>query len=89
MGVYAEKFRDPAVRLPDIVNVTGEEFYGKGYDDSDRRIPDITKARRLLSWEPRFGIREILEDHNAVLRFRVSKEWWIVRRPHDLRMSSF
>jgi UDP-apiose/xylose synthase len=68
--IYAEKFRDPAVRLPDIVGVTGEEFYGKGYDDSDRRIPDITKVRTLLNWEPRFGIREILE---TTMRYYVSE----------------
>jgi UDP-apiose/xylose synthase len=68
--IYAEKFGDPAVRLPDIVTVTGEEFYGKGYDDSDRRIPDIAKVRTLLNWEPRFGIREILE---TTMRYYVSE----------------
>ena len=61
VAIYQEKFRDPSVRLPDIISVTGEEFYGVGYDDSDRRIPDITKARTLLNWEPRYGVREILE----------------------------
>ena len=60
-AIYSEKFRDPAIRLPDIISVTGEEFYGEGYDDSDRRIPDITKARTLLGWEPRFSVRETLE----------------------------
>ena len=34
-------------------DVTREEFYGEGYDDSDERIPDIGKARRLLDWQPR------------------------------------
>ena len=59
--MYAEKFRDAAVPLPEIVSVTGEEFYGEGYDDSDRRIPDISKVRTLLGWEPRWDIRQILE----------------------------
>lgn len=59
--IYAEKFRDPAVPLPEIVSVTGEEFYGEGYDDSDRRIPDITKARTLLGWAPAWSMHEILE----------------------------
>jgi UDP-apiose/xylose synthase len=68
--IYAAKFRDPAVRLPDIVSVTGEEFYGKGYDDSDRRIPDITKVRTLLNWEPRIGIPELLE---TTMRYYVSE----------------
>ena len=35
-----------------IVDVPAESFYGKGYEDCDRRIPDITKARyvRLRVW---------------------------------------
>ena len=70
LEIYAEKFRDPAVRLPDIVSVTGKEFYGEGYDDSDRRIPDITKVSTLLAWEPRIGIRELLE---TTMRYYVSE----------------
>ena len=61
-NIYAEKFREnPAVPLPEIVSVSGEEFYGEGYDDSDRRIPDITKARTLLGWEPVWGTRDTFE----------------------------
>ncbi len=59
--IYAQKFRDPAVPLPEIASVRAEEFYGEGYDDSDRRIPDIAKARALLGWEPQWGLRDILE----------------------------
>jgi UDP-apiose/xylose synthase len=59
--IYAVKFREPAAPLAEIVNVSGEEFYGVGYDDSDRRIPDITKVRTLLGWEPTWSIRDILE----------------------------
>ena len=59
--IYAEKFHSNGAPLPEIVSVSGESFYGKGYDDSDRRIPDITKARTLLGWEPRWGMRDILE----------------------------
>lgn len=59
--IYSELFRRPDVPLPAIVEVTGEDFYGEGYDDSDRRIPDITKARESLGWEPRFAVAELLE----------------------------
>jgi UDP-apiose/xylose synthase len=59
--IYAQKFRDKGTRLPDIVSVTGDEFYGEGYDDSDRRIPDITKARTLLGWEPVWNVRDTIE----------------------------
>jgi UDP-apiose/xylose synthase len=47
-GATPARFRD----------VSAEEFYGKGYDDTEQRLPDIDKARRLLGWEP----RETLED---------------------------
>ncbi|MFQ5823651.1 MAG: bifunctional UDP-4-keto-pentose/UDP-xylose synthase [bacterium] len=60
-AIYAEKFRDPNVPLPEIVEISAEKFYGEGYEDSDRRIPDISKAHRLLGWEPKWGIREMLE----------------------------
>lgn len=59
--IYAAKFRDSSSALPEIISVPGEEFYGEGYDDSDRRIPDITKATTLLGWEPVWNIRDTLE----------------------------
>jgi UDP-apiose/xylose synthase len=41
-------------------DVTAEEFYGPGYDDTEQRVPDIGKARRLLGWEPRETLRDML-----------------------------
>jgi dTDP-D-glucose 4,6-dehydratase len=38
------------------------QFYGQGYEDSDRRIPDISKARRLLGWEPKYDLVKTLEN---------------------------
>lgn len=68
--IYAKNFNDKKVPLPEIVEVSGEEFYGKGYEDSDRRIPDITKARTLLGWEPKWGLQEMLE---ATLKYYVTE----------------
>jgi len=59
--IYARNHQPPGAPLSPLVDVSGEEFYGAGYEDSDRRIPDITKARSLLGWEPRVPVREILE----------------------------
>jgi UDP-apiose/xylose synthase len=57
IGLYAE-----------MTGVTGcaktvraRDFYGEGYDDCDRRIPDISRARRLLGWEPKTALRETLQ----------------------------
>ena len=59
--IYAAKFAPAGAALPEIVSVSGEEFYGAGYDDSDRRIPDIAKVRTLLGWEPQWRVPELLE----------------------------
>lgn len=66
--IFAAQFRDPSIPLPEIVDVSATDFYGEGYEDSDRRIPDITKARNLLQWEPTWGMREMLE---ATMRYFV------------------
>lgn len=68
--IYAEEFAAPGAPLPEIVSVTGEEFYGAGYDDSDRRIPDITKVRTLLGWEPKWNVRDLLR---ATMSYYVSE----------------
>ena len=67
--IYAEKFKNPEVPLPEIGDISADEFYGKGYEDSDRRIPDISKARNLLGWEPKWKLREMLE---ASMRYYVT-----------------
>jgi UDP-apiose/xylose synthase len=59
--LYARKFRKPGQRLPAIVDVDSREFYGEGYEDSDRRIPDISKAQRLLGWRPKYDLDETIE----------------------------
>ncbi len=39
-------------------DVPSSQFYGDGYEDCDRRVPDITRARERLGWEPRADLRE-------------------------------
>ena len=40
--------------------VSARDFYGEGYADSDRRMPRIDRAKRLLGWEPREALPSIL-----------------------------
>lgn len=56
--IYEKKFLADGDVLPEITEVSAEEFYGEGYEDSDRRIPDITKAQILLGWEPQWKLQE-------------------------------
>lgn len=59
--IFREKRPDKGGPESEIIEIPARDFYGEGYDDSDRRIPDISKARRLLHWEPKTGLREALE----------------------------
>ncbi len=45
----------------DIVEVTAETYYGKGYQDIYTRKPSIDKARSLLAWEPKIGLEDSLK----------------------------
>ena len=47
--LYVKHF-DPSAS-PVIESVDSQEFYGKGYEDCDRRMPDISKLRSI-GWEP-------------------------------------
>ena len=49
---YAEITGLTAARAHPIVDISAADFYGEGYEDCDRRMPDIDAARRLLDWEP-------------------------------------
>jgi len=54
--IYRERWWDGTSPLPDLTEVPGDIFYGEGYDDSDRRIPDVTKAGTLLQWQPSYDL---------------------------------
>ncbi len=51
----------------EIVYLEYSKVYGENFEDMSRRFPDISKARRLLDWEPKIGIREIIRD--SVMNF--------------------
>jgi len=42
--------------------VTYEEAYVGGFEDMRRRVPDISRANRLIGFAPRFTLDDILRD---------------------------
>jgi nucleoside-diphosphate-sugar epimerase len=40
-------------RYSDIIEVYSKDYYGEGYQDIDRRVPSIRKAREIIGWEPK------------------------------------
>lgn len=45
-----------------IVEVTGRDFYGEGYEDSDRRLPDLRKEMARLGWSPSRSLQDVLTE---------------------------
>ncbi len=50
-------------RVPscELIEIDGSEFYGDGYEDSTRVLPDISKARSL-GWEPALDLESTLRE---------------------------
>jgi UDP-apiose/xylose synthase len=62
LELYEELTGAPAVSP--VVEMSGEDFYGPGYEDSSRLPPDISKLRSL-GWAPHHDIRATFRDAMA------------------------
>lgn len=58
--IYAEITSDATYKNHPIIEISNDEFYGEGYEDCDRRLPNIDKAREKLGWNPKIDLREIM-----------------------------
>lgn len=59
--IYNELYPQKCI-VPKTVTVSAGEFYGKGYEDCDRRMPDISKARELFAWQPDINLDRALRE---------------------------
>jgi len=46
---------------PRLEQVSEEVYYGKDFQDMQRRKPAIAKAKRILGWEPKVGFEEAID----------------------------
>jgi len=54
-----------------IVFIPYEKAYEEGFEDMRRRVPDITKIKKLIGWEPQINLDGILE--RVIAYFRQSQ----------------
>jgi nucleoside-diphosphate-sugar epimerase len=54
------EYRDNARKVKLIVT-TAAQYYGKGYQDVQNRVPRIAGTTKDLGWKPRVGMREALK----------------------------
>jgi len=45
-----------------IEKIAYEQAYPEGFEDMQRRVPDISKIKQVLGWEPKIGLDQIIKD---------------------------
>jgi UDP-glucose 4-epimerase len=45
-----------------IIKIPYDNAYPQGFEDTQRRIPDISKIKRILGWSPEIGLEQIIKD---------------------------
>jgi UDP-glucose 4-epimerase len=60
IGTLAQKIKAVTASMSDIVYVPYDQAYESGFEDMMRRVPDLTKIRELVAYEPHVGLDEIL-----------------------------
>lgn len=60
--------KDLAMKIKNMTNSNSElkllsynEAYGEGFEDMERRVPDIAKAKSVLGWEPKINLDSIIK----------------------------
>lgn len=53
-----------------IVMIPYEEAYAEGFEDMERRVPDVSNIRQCVGWQPRYNLDDILRDVIANLTQR-------------------
>ncbi len=62
MTALAEKVRALTDATGETVLIPYEEAYEEGFEDMQRRVPDLTKIGRTIGWAPSRSLDEILAD---------------------------
>jgi UDP-glucose 4-epimerase len=45
-----------------IEKIAYEKAYPEGFEDMQRRVPDISKIKKVLGWEPAINLDQIIKD---------------------------
>ena len=45
-----------------IENIAYEKAYPEGFEDMQRRVPDVSKIKQVLGWEPEINLDQIIKD---------------------------
>ncbi|MGH7592250.1 MAG: NAD-dependent epimerase/dehydratase family protein [Gemmatimonadales bacterium] len=72
MDALAAMVRTAAGSRSEIVHIPYAEAYAAGFEDMQRRVPDVTKLERLTGFRPMTPLRDIVADVVAYQRTRLA-----------------
>jgi UDP-glucose 4-epimerase len=79
-NVEETTIKDLAVRVRELCQSSSElrfipydEAYEEGFEDMPRRLPDLTKAERLIGYQPTYRLDDILAEVIQDIRVRMSR----------------
>jgi UDP-glucose 4-epimerase len=62
MNALADKVKEATGSQSPIEHISYAEAYGSSFEDMVRRIPDLTKAKKLIGYAPAKSLDDILQD---------------------------
>ncbi len=60
MDSLANMIKEKLKSSSEIVHVPYDKAYSKGFEDMKRRVPDISKIKELIGWEPKTSLDETI-----------------------------
>ena len=54
--------------MSEIIYVPYEEAYGDGFEDMERRVPNIELVNQLVGWKPQRDLSTIIADMAAEMK---------------------
>ena len=67
---FEDRLKQPAQLSTQIVYIPYDEAYTSGFEDMQRRVPDISKINAMVGWKPKWTLRQSIED---ILRANLSE----------------
>ncbi|MGC8977385.1 MAG: GDP-mannose 4,6-dehydratase [Candidatus Ratteibacteria bacterium] len=46
----------------EIIFINPEQIYSKGFEDMERRVPDLSKIKKIIDFQPKYTIKDIVRD---------------------------
>jgi UDP-glucose 4-epimerase len=62
INALAKKIIQQTGSMSKIVHAPYEEAYGEGFEDMERRVPNIALINQLVGWAPKRDLTEIISD---------------------------